>query len=274
MLTASQLPKSVRFKYRRANVDRDVSIIRDNLLWFDTRDRLNDITEMDPDVVFSDGSGFDAADVEKYVQERFADDQPAAERARMRLSAEIVGVTYPEEYKLAVVDVVRELLETTVICSFSRTPCIHPMWGLYGDDHTGYALGFDFDVPWPAHVGTHLGPQVMNLNLLPIEYSDRYPVIDGDKVSRSDPDSELARAVLTKHSDWTFEQEERVVIMMSERGSRPFQKEMLRYIVFGSRISPENQDRITELALARTCPPVLLKAYRSIGSYEMLLAEL
>ena len=55
MLTASQLPKSVRFKYRRANVDRDVSIIRDNLLWFDTRDRLNDITEMDPDVVFSDG---------------------------------------------------------------------------------------------------------------------------------------------------------------------------------------------------------------------------
>ena len=95
-----------------------------------------------------------------------------------------------------------ELNSTKGLICFSQTWSNPLLWGHYAEKHTGIALGFDI----PDHL------------LAPINYTEkrvRLPVDKStDRVVLSD--DVVGRLLITKFSDWAYEQEMRVFVQLDD----------------------------------------------------------
>ena len=122
---------------------------------------------------------------------------------------------------------IKELKKSVAILSLTRTPLNPLMWAHYGEDHTGFVIGYKVDSPF-------LNDE--NYNLIPVDrgdvvYTNTKTLHQLNKKSREllhqvylasqglieeSPDrsdfENLARKIfLTKHSSWVYEEEVRVV---------------------------------------------------------------
>lgn len=119
------------------------------------------------------------------------------------------------------------------------------MWSHYADSHKGLCFGFE----------TSIGSESLHLHMEePLEF---YPAIKVDyqlelppQVNMFSEDRGLEKFLKTKHSDWKYENEYRLIIPTEEyQGKRnmKFEKNILRKVIFGLDISSDNKKMIKEI---------------------------
>ena len=114
----------------------------------------------------------------------------------------------------------------------SEENTLNPMWSHYADNHRGVCIGFK------------LGELKSNFeHFFRIKYQDTRP--DVSIFDANDPLKFLS-AFNTKHTDWSYEKEVRVVNLHSAR-SVPFNKNLIASIYLGSDISEDNKNFVIRL---------------------------
>jgi hypothetical protein len=110
------------------------------------------------------------------------------------------------------------------------------MWAHYADSHRGICLIFDETLTPSPFVA------------FKVYYSDRRPL---HPENDSDAMEGFKKTVLTKGSDWAYEQECRMMDYVNPAGYRSFPRQALRGVILGARISDENASFVRGLILRR-----------------------
>lgn len=155
------------------------------------------------------------------------------------------------------------------ICSFSSRIDSVVMWGHYAQSHTGFAIEYDVE-KWPHG-------DIQRRILHPVIY--REELFDSTKYHMEALSSGQfnnlfgAIAAIHKSPDWSYENEWRFVIPMGESfldQNYPIHKPSAVYI--GSRITPENKTRISEIAAAKGIP--IYQMSLSTSEFKLLPEEI
>lgn len=143
------------------------------------------------------------------------------------------------------------LQERMVVCSFSETNESIVMWGHYSANHTGFCVEYDL---------TKMAPDDMRLRVLfPVVYSQE--LFDASKYFQQASTGKgfnnlfNIAAAMHKAPEWQYEKEWRFI--------HPFEKTLVNVnypmptpsaVYVGSRISPDNKEKIKSIALAKKIP--------------------
>ncbi|MDF1818121.1 MAG: DUF2971 domain-containing protein [Immundisolibacteraceae bacterium] len=137
----------------------------------------------------------------------------------------------------------RGLLGSLGLVSLSRTALSIPMWSHYAQHHEGFVLEFRIPVMGISNEDSLIAFD--RLLPYPVQYSKERPVI---KIGVPYPDDFLEKLVLTKSTDWKYEEEERVLYKNREPGVYPYRRdEILCSVLSGSKIRKENRDQLTQI---------------------------
>ncbi|MES9950069.1 MAG: DUF2971 domain-containing protein [Candidatus Thiodiazotropha sp.] len=130
-----------------------------------------------------------------------------------------------------------EHLSNVGVYSFAGDPRNILMWSHYAKDHTGICIQFE---------------RIRDLRIfgqaLKVEYSDVYPEIDW---FNSHAES-LANAVLRKHPDWSYEQEERIILPDSAGKLLKIDSRAITAVVFGCRTPDKVIEEVHNLSKERS----------------------
>jgi hypothetical protein len=156
-----------------------------------------------------------------------------------------VPVTTVEEHT----DQVDKTLQHALILSLSSEWDIVPMWGYYADHGRGMVIGFDSSA---LFFQDHTTGKV--------NYSEALPVVTNS----------FAPAIFTKFSQWQHEEEYRSLrVLTMDQPDRTlcggihlfkFCPETVREVLFGPRMSPEDNRKVSEILQDR--------AYAHVAIYE------
>ncbi|PCJ61093.1 MAG: hypothetical protein COA65_02430 [Rhodospirillaceae bacterium] len=155
----------------------------------------------------------------------------------------------------------KKLILTVRICSFSEVPDDILMWSHYANGHQGFCLQFsgNEDTDFIAN-----GP--FNKREQKISYSDTYPIVNRFK----DSDMEtLKKSLLTKAKRWEYEKEWRMIDHKKGPDIKRFSPEMLVGVIFGCRMTEENQGQIREWCANRKTKISFYKAQEETQSYSL-----
>ncbi|MES3097705.1 DUF2971 domain-containing protein [Sphingomonas aerolata] len=141
---------------------------------------------------------------------------------------------------------IEKLGESSVTC-FSLAENHPLMWAHYADSHSG--VMFQFEEPTGD----------IDFCGLNVDYLDQRPLVDPTAFLAGS--SEIKKAILTKSSDWAYEEEVRMVEYRRAPGPRSFNTTYLKSVTLGLRISAEDrQSIINVVGRRRTSIPVLQSA--------------
>lgn len=133
------------------------------------------------------------------------------------------------------------------VCSFSRHNNSPLMWAHYARGHKGVCLQFE-----RAGLEADMKPHGL---LLDVNYSNRIPSMRPDS-----SDHNVARTCFgTKADVWSYEVESRA-IALSGSGLKAFNPSRLKAVIFGARISPENEKGVRSMAGKGPTSPHFLRA--------------
>jgi len=144
------------------------------------------------------------------------------------------------------------------IYSMAETPRSLLMWAHYAHNHSGVCLVFY--VPADPDVFMHA---------LPVEYGDAYPSMEWTDFDRTD----AVTALLTKSTEWSYEQESRILLAHAAKTILPFDQRALKGIIFGARCSAESKYKVKELIERRIraggTSPTLFDAHLASEKYSI-----
>lgn len=124
----------------------------------------------------------------------------------------------------------RSMIASFGVCCFSEVWDSILMWSHYADHHRGICLGYDETDFMEQHSGV----------LKKVRYSTHYPDVSIGEITR-DPNKMLDNYLLTKHVDWRYEKEWRLIITEDacrKRVQAPFP---LRDVIFGVKTDAETR---------------------------------
>lgn len=146
------------------------------------------------------------------------------------------------------------------VSCFTTKPGNSPMWAHYADGHTGICLEWDFpDEKRIEHFSLPPGAdKPVPLILQPVQYSNERPVANlfCDTKQSSDP---LYRSVITKSTDWAYENEYRLV-EPGYTGHAYYEPYRLSGIIIGYKASQEQIQEIKKFITQLKFQPGLYKA--------------
>lgn len=122
------------------------------------------------------------------------------------------------------------------------------MWSYYADSHRGACLKLDILQDTALFSGIN---QVVYRNQMPV----------GNILDARDASRWFWEAITTKHQDWYYEQEARVV-HHRKNGYLPFNKKVLTEVLFGVYTTPDDVDEMKQALLENGFRNVLLKKAR------------
>ncbi len=129
-----------------------------------------------------------------------------------------------------------EKISRSSICCFSKTFKNTTMWAHYGDNHRGICLNFDLSVdePFIDFPSERFGKG-------PVDYGNYSPI----NYMKS-KQTAIEKLFLTKSEDWQYEEEFRFYIL-EDHGLYRFNKDFLKGIVFGIRVSNDEIERFKKI---------------------------
>jgi hypothetical protein len=143
----------------------------------------------------------------------------------------------------------------TGICSFADDPLNILMWSHDASKHRGICCQFD----------VALDP---SLFALPIEYSEEYPVVNW--IINFNKDN--LKAMLRKHSGWSYERESRIILLDHARRPYHFRPEALSALILGCRADEESILKLVSDRRSNGLPkPKLYRAIRHDRKYKITL---
>ena len=133
------------------------------------------------------------------------------------------------------------------------------MWSHYSSNHTGLVFQFTFK----KNSKCFLRPLV-------VDYKDKYDLLS----YTSDFKSEAPKLMLTKHSDWTYESEVRI-IDLDFQGEKKFKKHELTSIIFGALAKDDDIDKMMGLCKQNGFEHVKFsKAMLTPGEFSLKFREI
>ncbi len=145
-----------------------------------------------------------------------------------------------------------ELKRALGIYCLSAVPDHVLMWSHYADQHRGVCLRFS----QTSDAGLFRVAQR-------VAYSDERPIL---RIVQDSIQTKLEKAFLTKAKDWGYEQEWRVLspvqagVPSTGPGVHIWPPEAFDCLIFGARISAEDEASVREIVARRAKPIVLLRA--------------
>jgi len=153
----------------------------------------------------------------------------------------------------------RKLIEKIGVLSLSTNPNSILMWSHYSLNHTG--LVFEFST---ANKSTCFDMYHK------IDYSEKYDLLSYTEENKT----EIPKLMLTKHKDWKYESEFRVVDM-NYQGEKKFDKKELTSIIFGALAKQDDIKRMIKLCKENGFGHVKFsQAELSVGEFSLKFREL
>ncbi len=233
------------------------SYLSNELLRFSQPDALNDPFELLPTITKEQAARivetYILAPKPKPIFSGSRSERRAAERANASADRKVVRHLKEKSdlIREKFFDDARKNLNSKIgILSLSRRWDSALMWSHYTNSHTGFCVGFKRSHPTFNHKGNPLDPTKM---VNSVEYSDqRVPVslVQGKPIDM--------KVIYRKSTDWSYEQEERVVALLTDADNRvaasPYDiclfkvpHESISDITLGLRASPDLVTEVTEL---------------------------
>lgn len=146
------------------------------------------------------------------------------------------------------------------ILSLSATDRNILLWSHYAAGHTGLCLKF-IATNYTEFFGT----------AQPVEYKDTYPEID---LLDHSPDQQIQAFLLTKATDWKYEEEWRIIDHDGGSADKVFPEDLLVEVILGARMSQEDKDVVTRWLSKRKTPVKLSQASIIPGSFALKISSL
>ena len=154
--------------------------------------------------------------------------------------------------------IMRDLLNKYRIISLCNNCMLHPMWAHYGDNYNGICIGFwrESNIAKQAHK---------------VEYAG--DVITDEHIAKDTTLGEMVmQALCRKHSDWSYEQEWRLILYGDENSYFKINIEDIACIVVGSsNINKEFLDFIINKFYGKI---PILKVITSVIDYRLKLVPI
>ena len=197
--------------------------------------------------------------------------------------AQLLGKDVPAqqiEQLYSKLDEMVKMLHTSIgnavgITCFSETPYNMLMWSHYANKHSGICVEYDF---------SKLFSTVPNSLLLPVEYSDKRPLLPIEKVvvnqgGKIEADQSkmklllpaLLKSLAIKSDIWNYEREWRHIIFTKDTPNRLACLPIISRIILGINISVDNREKMLEFAKERHIPVSV--ARMKPDKYEMVLSN-
>jgi hypothetical protein len=161
------------------------------------------------------------------------------------------------------------------ITCFSETPNDMLMWSHYANKHTGICVEYDFAKPFLSAKDTLL---------FPVTYSKIRPLFPVDKTMLTKNGTviqkqampaealpEIIKAWTIKSPIWSYEREWRHIIFTNNTPDRKVKLPIISKIILGVNISPENKQKVIEIAKKRQIP--VYSTHMKSGKYEMVISS-
>ncbi len=145
-----------------------------------------------------------------------------------------------------------DYLDTQMVYSLSSVSDNTLMWSHYTNSHQGICIGFEVkevvDIlffEFDEQVNK-IAPPEDKLGLIwKVTYNNDMPAA----VSRFEPNQDYFSFFITKHTNWSYENEYRMILLYEDYQKKiyKFRKDILKEVVFGMRISEENKKLVKEI---------------------------
>jgi hypothetical protein len=167
-----------------------------------------------------------------------------------------IGLEDKELFSLLEKAYIKEMnsrIDNQAILSLSKVWDRILMWSHYSQNHTGLCLGFDFSTSKNHFFSNSWEVDYDNQNLRPEIKLD-----DCLKQGKERGNYFLNKKLLSKHQDWTYENEVRCIAMQVDKqmeGVQSFEAECIKEVILGVLVSEENE-LITRHWVAKYTPHV------------------
>jgi hypothetical protein len=252
------------YKYRfldpsdEKSVNRLRDIIVRSQFWFSSPRDFNDPFDLTGAILFDGNAQQSRKRLDQILMKR-----GLRSHERKKVVNEVMSRT-PSSLAANIQALLEEFMSSVGVCSFAGDPCSIQMWSHYASNHQGICVQFE----------TARDPRTF-FTLLPVDYSDEYPLISWLDTTESD-DRAIAM-VRTKHTGWAYEGEARLIAIKSANQFRPFRPFALRSVIFGCRIAKNVEacvkDLLTERRGLGLPMPDLYRAFKHSRKYKVLLLK-
>ena len=258
-------PPYPRFFYRHTSLDPENIVSVDRLrdvvvrseLWLSSPEDFNDPFDTKVKLELN-GSDEERLSILKSLEERLphlSEPQRSELRSKYLLDRSL--------FEKTLLNAVRSNLSTIGVACFIPSARNLLMWGHYSDGHKGIVLQFE---------------PTRNLDIftfpVPVNYGEKYPVLDWI----NDRENGLRSAMLSKYSEWSYENEFRIVHPGGARSYMPFNPAGLTGIFIGCRASEDTITKVKNIVLERKeygLPGVrLMKAHLHSNNYRLVFKRL
>jgi hypothetical protein len=235
-------PPSRLYKYRTLN-ENSRKILSSSELWFSQCSKMNDPFEGRPYIPRESDLSVLTERLKHLVLKRSAhlSDAEAYQFAFDEIR---------EKFSDAMADTTWQNIQSGIISAIDRVGvfCFSAvnnnvlMWAHYAVEHTGFCIEFDAETP-----GSFFN------DARKVIYQNNYPVIQAYEDMGNIHLASTQSAILTKSSDWEYEQEYRV-LMGAGPGNRSYSEELMTGIYFGRSMSDKDKEIVKDLVSKRKKP--------------------
>lgn len=230
------------YKYRSlAHPDQLRDILFANRLYWSSPKQFNDPFDCSPVPTLAGTEAERRAYISRLLRDHMSG-QPRFERQRAKRRMTADSLLRAERQLNRIFD---DRLAQVGVCSLAEEGDNVLMWSHYADSHRGVCLRFK---PGKADKDFYLAFRV--------SYSADRPVIH---VMRSSTDEWVTGALLTKAEGWSYEREWRQFDLAGP-GFHNFRPAVLDAVILGARISPEDEQTVSQWVEERRPTTKLMKA--------------
>jgi len=135
-----------------------------------------------------------------------------------------------------------DIIKRVGICCFSRSSNNILMWSHYAQNHTGFVIEFEVNFNDPTAKFSNLENKLIGYDVV---YQEHMPII-----TAGNREFESVKGVfLTKSTDWSYEQEYRVITTDKGPGIHDFDSNMISRVIVGAKISPPDYQEIKKIVM-------------------------
>ncbi len=163
-------------------------------------------------------------------------------------------------------------LDNTGILTLSATSEDVVLWSHYADSHKGFCVGFDFSEVTRLCESYALGKN-MKCYQFDVAYTTEFPIYPFIDLF-DDSGSTSKKMFATKHKNWEYEQEWRIVFTYGTNIRIHIPRSVIRSVIFGWEMPLEDQEEITSILRYLDSDIDLFKAVKKTADFGLDLYPL
>lgn len=222
--------RSLSDEFGRQTVE---DVVLKNQMFWSSPSNFNDPLDCNPNLIF----GETREDQRVWIKRAVANQLGQLPRGERRRAEARMLKARPEDHAQQAKGSFARFMDESAVCCFSKKPDSLLMWAHYGDCHRGVNLIFSEIFDPSKKIAPFVAYDVI--------YSDERPVVDVTKFGGNI--DAMKASVLTKGSDWAYEEEKRMLEYRNPPGLRSFPATAFKGVILGARMSEADKDWLLNL---------------------------